>query len=107
MKGYLAKKTAKKWSVAKSKVVDVPAVTEVKDEDGKVVRAKVDEKSHDEIMLSKKVYDSETGKALTDSVIAVSSKECDVMIENIDKQITELGEQKSGWEALKADIAKL
>ena len=107
MKGYSAKKTAKKWSVAKAKVVDVPAVTEVKDEDGKVVRAKVDEQSHDEIMLSKKVYDSETGKALADSVIAVSDGECDAMIESIDKQITELGEQKSGWEALKADIAKL
>ena len=107
MKGYSAKKTAKKWSVAKTKVVDIPAVTEVKDEDGKVVRAKVDEKSHDEIMLSKKVYDSETGKALTDSVVAVSDGECDVMIESIDLQVTELGEQKSGWVALKADIAKL
>ena len=88
-------------------MVDIPAVTEVKDEDGKVVRAKVDEKSHDEIMLSKKVYDSETGKALTDSVVAVSDGECDVMIESIDLQVTELGEQKSGWVALKADIAKL
>ena len=107
MKGYSAKKTAKKWSLAKTKVVDVPAVTEVKDEDGKVVRAKVDEKSHEEIMLSKKVYDSETGKALTDSVVAVSDGECDVMIESIDLQVTELGEQKSGWVALKADIAKL
>ena len=107
MKGYSAKKTAKKWSVAKTKVVDIPAVTEVKDEDGKVVRAKVDEKSHDEIMLSKKVYDSETGKALTDSSVAVSDGECDVMIESIDLQVTELGEQKSGWVALKADIAKL
>lgn len=107
MKGYSAKKTAKKWSVAKSKVVDVPAVTEVKDEDGKVVREKVEEQSHDEIMLSKKVYDSETGKALPDSVVAVSNEECNVMIENINKQVTELGEQKAGWVALQADIAKL
>lgn len=107
MKGYSAKKTAKKWSVAKSKVVDIPAVTEVKDEDGKVVREKVEEQSHDEIMLSKKVYDSETGKALADSVVAVSNEECNVMIENINKQVTELGEQKAGWVALQADIAKL
>ena len=107
MKGYSAKKTAKKWSLAKTKVVDVPAVTEVKDEDGKVVREKVEERSHDEIMLSKKVYDSETGKALADNVIAVSNEECNVMIENINKQVTELGEQKAGWVALQADIAKL
>ena len=107
MKGYSAKKTAKKWSVAKVKVVDNPAVTEVKDGDGVVVRAKRDEVSHEEIKLSKKVYDIETGSALDDSVMAVSTEECDRMIESITTQITELTAQKTGWTALKTDIDKL
>ena len=39
MKNYKAMKSAKSWSVKKAKVVDSPAVSEVKDDDGKVVRA--------------------------------------------------------------------
>ena len=39
MKNYKAMKSAKSWSVKKAKVVDRPAVSEVKDDDGNVVRA--------------------------------------------------------------------
>ena len=38
MKNYKAMKSAKNWSVKKVKVIDYPAVSEVKDDDGNVVR---------------------------------------------------------------------
>ena len=47
MKNYKAQKSAKNWSVKKTKVVDYPAVSEVKDDDGNVVRQAQAEQSHD------------------------------------------------------------
>ena len=72
MKNYKAMKSAKSWSVKKAKVVDSPAVSEVKDDDGKVVRAAQAEQSHNELQLVKKRYDSNSGKALDDSVQSYS-----------------------------------
>ena len=54
MKGYAQKKKDKKWSVGKTKEVVSPAVTEVKDENGIVVREAKAEESIDIIKLSKK-----------------------------------------------------
>ena len=68
MKNYKAMKSAKSWSVKKAKVVDKAAVSEVKDDDGKVVRAAEAEESHDELQLVQKRFDSNSGKALDDSV---------------------------------------
>ena len=58
MKNYKAMKTAKSWSVKKAKVVDQAAVSEVKDDDGKVVRAAQAEQSHNEVQLVQKRFDS-------------------------------------------------
>ena len=38
MKDYAKRKKNKKWSLAKAKVVDSPAVSEVKDDKGVVLR---------------------------------------------------------------------
>jgi len=107
MKDYATRKKNKKWSVAKVKVVDSPAVTEVKDDKGVVVRAKSDEVSHDEIKLSKKQFDQNTGSALADLVQTVSVKECDREIAQCEQQIAEFTAQKDGWTALKTDIKAL
>ena len=107
MKDYATRKKNKKWSVAKVKVVDSPAVTEVKDDKGVVVRAKSDEVSHDEIKLSKKQFDQNTGSALADLVQTVSEAECDSQIAQCDNQIAEYTAQKDGWTALKTDIKAL
>jgi len=107
MKGYAQKKKDKKWSVGKTKVVVSPAVTEVKDENGVVVREAKAEESKDVIKLNKKRYDPETGKAQTDLVETMSVERCADNVKNIDNQIAELTAEKEGWEALKADIEAL
>ena len=107
MKDYAKRKKNKKWSVAKTKVVDAPAVSEVKDDKGVVVREAKAEVSHEVVQLTKKTFDPETGAAGTDSVSEVTAAKCDSEISRCDAQIAEATAQKEGWEALKKDIAAL
>tara|TARA_R100000664_G_C2742803_1_gene131013 strand:- start:650 stop:973 length:324 start_codon:yes stop_codon:yes gene_type:complete len=107
MKDYAERKKNKKWSVAKNKVVTSPAVTEVKDDKGVVVREAKAEVSHDVIQLTKKRYDGETGKALADVIQNVSVEQCDASIADCDKRIVDMTAEKDGWTALKADIEAL
>ena len=107
MKDYAKRKKNKKWSVAKTKVVTSPAVSEVKDDKGVVVRNASAEVSHEVVQLTKKTFDPETGAAGTDNVSEVTVKQCDNEISSCDKRIAEVTSQKEGWEALKKDIAAL
>lgn len=107
MKDYSKMKSSKKWSVIKKKVVSSPAISEVKDENGVVVREKQDEVSYDDIKLIKKQFDSNTGLAVDNIEQSIDELVCDSEIKALDNQITELTAQKEGWELLKADIAKL
>lgn len=107
MKDYSKMKSSKKWSVSKKKVVSSPAISEVKDENGVIVREKQDEISYDDIKLIKKQFDSNTGLAIDDIEQSIDESVCDSEIKALDNQITELTAQKEGWELLKADIAKL
>ena len=68
MKNYKAMKSAKSWSVKKAKIVDFSAISEIKDDDGNVVREAQAEQSHDELQLVKKQWDASSGKALDDAV---------------------------------------
>ena len=107
MKDYALRKKNKKWSLAKTKVVDAPAISEVQDSDGVVVREARAEVSHETIQFSKKTYDAETGKAGADSVQEVTVVMCDDRIAMCDKSIAESTSQKEGWETLKTDIEAL
>tara|TARA_Y100000593_G_scaffold72151_1_gene132514 strand:- start:667 stop:990 length:324 start_codon:yes stop_codon:yes gene_type:complete len=107
MKDYATRKKNKKWSVAKTKVVDAPAVSEVKDDKGVVVREAKAEVSHEVVKLTKKTFDPETGAAGADSVSEVTVAQCDNEISRYDAKIAEATAQKEGWEALKKDIAAL
>ena len=107
MKDYAKRKKNKKWSVAKNKVVTSPAVTEVKDDDGVVVRSARAEVSHEAIQLTQKRYDAETGKALADENINVSVEMCDNSIADCDKRIADINAEKDGWTVLKTDIEAL
>lgn len=107
MKNYKQMKKDKKWSVAKEKVVTSPAVSEVKDDQGVVVRAARAEESHEDIKLIKKHYSSETGKALDDIKSVISESFCDESIKQIDAQIAELTAEKEDYVQLKADIKAL
>ena len=107
MKNYAERKKNKKWSLAKNKVVTRPAVTEVQDGDGVVVRSAMAEESHEVVQLSKKVYDPETGKAGKDQVQDLTEAQCDDQIASCDSRIADIQAEKDGWTALKADIAAL
>ena len=107
MKDYALRKKNKKWSVAKTKVVTAPAVSEVKDDKGVVVRKAQAEQSHEVVQLTKKTFGPETGAAGTDNVQTVTVEECDNRIAQCDNNITEQTAVKAGWEALKTDIKAL
>ena len=107
MKDYAKRKKNKKWSLAKNKVVDSPAVTQVKDDKNVVVRAARAEQSHEVVQLSKKSFDPETGTARADQVQDVTAAQCDSSIASCDSRIADIIAEKDGWTALKADIAAL
>ena len=107
MKNYKAMKSAKSWSVKKAKVVDSPAVSEVKDDDGKVVRAAEAEESHDELQLVQKRYDSNSGKALDDSVQSFDLGSLASDISRIKADIKSLQDEQADMEELEKDLKAL
>ena len=107
MKNYKAMKSAKSWSVKKAKVVDSPAVSEVKDDDGNVVRAAKAEESHDELQLVKKQYDPNSGKALDDLVQSVDLGSLASDISRIKDEISRLQDEQADMEQLEKDLKAL
>ena len=100
-------KSAKSWSVKKAKVVDRAAVSEVKDDDGKVVRAAEAEESHDELQLVQKRYDSNSGKALDDSVQSFDLGSLASDISRIKADIKSLQDEQADMEQLEKDLKAL
>ena len=107
MKNYKAMKSAKSWSVKKAKVVDSAAVSEVKDDDGKVVRQAEAERSRDELQLVKKQFDSNSGKALDDSVQSISLGSLASDISRVKADISRLQDEQADMEQLEKDLKKL
>ena len=107
MKNYKAMKSAKSWSVKKAKVVDSPAVSEVKDDDGNVVREAQAEQSHDELQLVRKQYDSNSGKALDDSVQSVDLGSLANDISRVKADISRLQDEQADMEQLEKDLKAL
>ena len=107
MKNYKALKIAKSVSVAKVKVVDTPAITEVKDDDGKVVREAVAEQSHEELQIIKKQYDPSTGKALDDSTQEKTLSQIAQEIIYLKEQISDLQNDLADCEELEKDLKAL
>jgi len=107
MKNYKAMKSAKSWSVKKSKVVDQAAVSEVTDSDGKVVRQAEAEKSHNELQLVKKQFDPSSGKALDDSVQSYELSNLANDISRVKSQISDLQDEQADMEQLEKDLKAL
>ena len=107
MKNYKAMKSAKSWSVKKAKVVDHAAISEVTDDDGKVVRAAQAEKSHNEVQLVQKRYDSNSGKALDDSVQSINLSSLASDISRIKADISKLQDEQADMEQLEKDLKAL
>ena len=107
MKNYKAMKSAKSWSVKKAKVVDRAAISEVKDDDGKVVREAQAEESHDELQLVQKRYDSNSGKALDDSIQSYSLSHVASEIEQCKSRASQAQAEQADWEELEKDLKAL
>lgn len=107
MKNYKAMKDAKSWSVKKAKVVIREAVSEVKDDDGKVVREAVAEESKNELQLVQKQFDGATGKAMDDSVMTY---ELNMIANDITRKKADIAEMQSelaDMELLETDLKAL
>tara|TARA_Y100000004_G_scaffold128001_1_gene144142 strand:- start:99 stop:422 length:324 start_codon:yes stop_codon:yes gene_type:complete len=107
MKNYKAMKSAKRWSVKKAKVVDFKAVSEVKDDDGNVVREAQAEQSHDELQLVKKRWDANSGEALADSVESYSFEQVAREIQSCKDRASEAKAEQADWEELEKDLKAL
>ncbi len=107
MKNYKAMISAKSWSVKKAKVVDQKAISEVKDDDGNIVRQASAEQSHDELQLVKKQFDSNSGKAMDDSVQSYSLSEVASEIQRCKDRASEAQVEQADWEELEKDLKAL
>ena len=97
MHNYKALKSASKVSVQKVKVVDMAA-----DED-----AGVKERSHEELQVVCKCYDSQTGEAKDDSVRAYSLSEVKSVIEHCKSDVEKMQAEQAEWEQLETDLKAL
>ena len=100
-------KSAKSWSVKKAKVVTSKAVSEVKDDDGKVVREAQAEQSHDELQLVRKQWDANSGEALADSVQSFSLEQVASEIQRCKDRASEAQAEQADWEELEKDLKAL
>tara|TARA_E500000331_G_scaffold315299_1_gene325209 strand:+ start:269 stop:592 length:324 start_codon:yes stop_codon:yes gene_type:complete len=107
MKNYKAMKSAKSWSVKKAKVVTSKAVSEVKDEDGKIVREAQAEATRDELQLVRKQWDASSGKALDDSVQSYSLEQVASEIQRCKDRASEAQSEQADWEELEKDLKAL
>jgi len=107
MKNYKAMKDAKSWSVKKAKVVTREAISEVKDDDGKVVREAMPEESRNELQLVQKRFDSTTGKAMDDSVMTYELNIVANDIASMKSRISEMQSELVDLELLEKDLKAL
>ena len=113
MHNYKALKSASKVSVQKVKVVDDPAVEavdEVKDDDGVITTHSVHaqaERSHEELQVVCKSYNSQTGEAQDDSVRAYSLSDVKREIDHCKSQVARLEAEQAEWEQLETDLKAL
>ena len=106
MRNYKAMKAAGKWAVRKQKVVDHAAVSEIKDGDT-VVRAAEAERSHNELQLVQKSYDSSTGEALSDSVRSYSLSEVASERSRLAADIKRMQDEDKDWAQMEKDLKAL
>ena len=111
MKNYKALKGKSKVAVKKAKIVDSPAVKEITDDKGVVVRSAQAESSHEELQLVSKRFDSNTGEALDDSTQTVSVSELESQVKSLKAEkanvASRVDAEVADLEELIADLKKL
>ena len=106
MNKYKELKAASKISVRKQKIVDSPAISEIKNGDDFIRRA-VAEQSHEELEVVKKCFDADTGEAMDDSVMVYSLSQVKSEIDRCKSDVAKIQEQQSEWVQLEKDLKAL
>ena len=113
MHNYKALKSASKVSVQKVKVVDSPAVeavAEVKDGDGVITTHSVHaqaERSHEELQVVCKSFNSQTGEAQDDSVKAYRLSDVKREIDRCKADVVSIEAHQAEWEQIETDLKAL
>ena len=117
MQNYKALKSAGKASVQKVDVVDKQEKKEVIYKDGDVIPigSKVgdikvyaeDIRSHEELQLVCKKYDSQTGETLDDSVRTYTLLDVKREVDNCKSEVARIQSEQADWEQLEKDLKAL
>ena len=107
MHNYKALKEASKVSVRKQKVIDQAKVDEVKDGDGNITTHAQSERSHEELQVVTKSYNSQTGEAQDDSVRAYSLSDVKREIDYCKSEVVKIEAKQAEREQLETDLKAL
>ena len=104
---YSSLKSSKLASLGKEKQVTKEAVSEVKDSDGKVVRAAQAKEEREYVAMSQKRWSSESGEAQDDSKSEYSLSDLEREKARADADMARAKAQSDGLAAAIADFKKL
>ena len=104
---YSTLKSGSKVSFAADKVTTKEAVSEVTDSDGNVVRKAEAKEERSFVVLAQKIWDSQTGEALSDSKREYSLSDLESEKARFDSDIARLQAQSDGVKAAIVDFKKV
>ena len=104
---YSSLKSSKLASLGKEKQTTKEAVSEVKDDKGKVVRAAEAKEEREYVAMSQKRWDAESGEAMDDSKREYSLSDLESEKAHYDRDMAKAKAQSDGLAAAIADFKKL
>ena len=104
---YSSLKSSKLASLGKEKQVTKEAVSEVKDSDGKIVRKAEAKQEREDIALSQKRWNAESGEAMDDSKREYSLSDLESEKARYDAEMARAKAQSDGLKAAIADFKKV
>ena len=104
---YSSLKSGSKVSFGKEKQVTKEAVSEVKDSDGKVVRAAEAKEEREYVAMSQKRWDAESGEAQDDSKSEYSLSDLEREKAGYDAEMARAKAQSDGLKAAIVDFKKV
>ena len=104
---YSSLKSSKLASLGKEKQVTKEAVSEVKDSDGKIVRAAEAKQEREYIAMSQKRWNAESGEAMDDSKREYSLSQLESEKKRYDDDMARAKAQSDGLAAAIEDFKKL
>jgi len=107
MINYKASSEAGRSVISKLKIIDVEAVEEQVDDDGNVIVEAVAEQSYNEIKISTRTFNPDTGSRLADKEIIYNTIEVEYRINDLETMISGLNEELESWKAIKSDYEAL